>query len=171
VKYPLETPSNQEFNDLASEFLGDPRYRRIECFKAHRDWSLLDHSLHVASLAYLWGKKRGDAIDLRSLVRAAFLHDFYFYDWHLPHKGHRLHGFRHPAEALRNAMGIYALNPLERRLIKGHMFPLTFWRLPLSKEARLLIKADHKSALYEHHHPKKEPNRPPFLENILGAAL
>ena len=36
-----------------------------------------------------------------------------------------LHGFRHPATALRNARKHFALNKVEENVIISHMWPLT----------------------------------------------
>ena len=53
------------------------------------------HSIRVACLSvwladrlHLWNR-----VDLRSLIRAALLHDYFLYDWHDWDNGtHRLHG-------------------------------------------------------------------------------
>ncbi|KFI60970.1 HD domain-containing protein [Bifidobacterium cuniculi] len=87
-----------------------------------------EHSVRVAELAvwladrlHLWHR-----VDLRSLVRAALLHDYFLYDWHERGDGsHRLHGFRHPARAERNARADFDLNDVEADSIRRHMFPLT----------------------------------------------
>ncbi|HBB05271.1 MAG TPA: phosphohydrolase [Firmicutes bacterium] len=148
--------SDPFFLEIVSEFLENPHYQQIDKFIAHGDWTVLDHSLNVASLCYEIGKRKGLELDYRSLIRAAMLHDFYCYDWHLPHKGKRLHGFRHPGFAIKEASKYFELSPFEKKLIHVHMFPLTFWRFPLSKEARLLVKCDHISALYEHKYRKND---------------
>lgn len=158
------------FMTTVNEFLLDPYYRRIEAFCAHGDWNVLEHSLNVAKLCYFLGKRRGLDLDYRSLLRAAMLHDFYCYDWHLPHKGHRLHGFRHPKTALREANKHYPLSLFEQKLILGHMFPLTFWRLPTSKEARLLIKCDRIAALYEHRYRHHDEGRPSIYLSTIPPA-
>ena len=146
--------SDPYFLSIINEFLNDPNYLQINQFIAHGDWTVLDHSLNVATLCYEIGKRKGLNIDYRSLLRAAMLHDFYCYDWHLPHKGKRLHGFRHPGFAIKEAKKYFELSSFEIKLIHTHMFPLTFWRLPFSKEARLLVKCDHIAALYEHKYRK-----------------
>lgn len=155
------------FLETLNEFLSDPYYCEIDAHIAHGGYSVLEHCLHVASLSYLLAKRSKKAVDLRALLRGAMLHDFYRYDWHLPHKGHRLHGFRHPAYALKLASERYSLSPLERRLIKNHMWPLTFWRIPLSKEERILCHADRLSAFYEHRYAKGKA-RPTLYEYAFG---
>ena len=58
------------------------------------------HSIRVACLA-VWMADRlrlWRRVDLRSLIRAALLHDYFLYDWHDWDNGeHRLHGFTHGA--------------------------------------------------------------------------
>lgn len=154
------------FVSIVSEFLSSERYKEMTRFIAHGDWSVYDHSLHVASLCYEMGKKKGLSLDYRSLIRAAMLHDYYGYDWHKPHP--RLHGFRHPYRALRNAEKDFSVSPLEAKLIKGHMFPLTFWHLPFLKEMRLLSRCDRLSAMYEHRYRKEENGRRSLFEYAFG---
>jgi uncharacterized protein len=96
------------------------------------------------------------------LIRGALLHDYYLYDWHKKHKGHRLHGFRHPSWALHNALMVYDLSKKERNIIRSHMFPLTFLHWPHSKEAWIVSKMDHKEARAELHE-----QRVPLLQKLV----
>ena len=94
----------------------------------HGNVSTFAHSIRVACLAvwladrlHLWRR-----VDVRSLVRAALLHDYFLYDWHDDDNGtHRLHGFTHGRAALVNAQRDFRLNRVERNSILHHMFPLT----------------------------------------------
>ena len=140
---------NEHFDPIARPLLEAPEYQQLKAYRAHGEVSVFDHSLFVAERAYLYAKKRGLDLDYASLVRGALLHDYYLYDWHKKHKGHRLHGFRHPAWALHNALLVYDLNEVERDVIRSHMFPLTFWRWPHSQEAWIVRKMDHKEARVE----------------------
>ena len=93
------------------------------------------HSIRVACLSvwladrlHLWNR-----VDLRSLIRAALLHDYFLYDWHDWDNGtHRLHGFTHG----------------ERDSIEHHMFPLTPYP-PKYIEGYLVTAADKISATKE----------------------
>jgi uncharacterized protein len=144
--------SEFEFSDaIASPLINQAEYQSMKNYRAHGQVSVYDHSLFVAERAYLYAKKRHLDLDYTSLVRGALLHDYYLYDWHKKHKGHRLHGFCHPAWALHNALLAYDLNPTERDIIRNHMFPLTLFHWPHSKEARLVSKMDHKEARVEMH--------------------
>ncbi|RSX56133.1 phosphohydrolase [Bifidobacterium dolichotidis] len=94
----------------------------------HGRISTYDHSVRVACLAvkladrlHLWRR-----VDLKSLVRAALLHDYFLYDWHHHDGGtHRWHGFRHGRTAATNAHRDFNLNHVEHNSIHRHMFPLT----------------------------------------------
>lgn len=124
------------------------------------------HSIRVACLA-VWMADRlrlWRRVDLRSLIRAALLHDYFLYDWHDWDNGeHRLHGFTHGRAALENAMRDFGdLNHVERDSIARHMFPLT----PLPPryiEGYLVTMADKVSATRETLSPdrfSKQPKAP-----------
>lgn len=86
---------------------------------------------------------------LRSLIRAALLHDYFLYDWHDWDNGtHRLHGFTHGKTAMRNAIRDFKLNQIERDSIEHHMFPLTPYP-PKYIEGYLVTAADKISATKE----------------------
>lgn len=128
------------------------RHMQIErsCYQ-HGVVTTFAHSIRVACLSvycadrlHLWG-----VVDLRSLIRAALLHDYFLYDWHDWDGGsHRLHGFTHPRTSLRNAMRDFDLNEIERNSILRHMFPLTPIP-PRYVEGYLVTLADKLSATAE----------------------
>jgi uncharacterized protein len=62
-------------------------------------------------------------LDYRSAARGGLLHDYFLYDWH--HAPYKLHGFKHPNRALKNAQNDFDLNKIEIDIIKKHMWPLT----------------------------------------------
>ncbi|MBT1165776.1 HD domain-containing protein [Bifidobacterium simiarum] len=120
------------------------------CFQ-HGAVTTYAHSIRVACLAvyfadrlHLWHH-----VDLRSLIRAALLHDYFLYDWHAWDNGtHRLHGFTHGHAALANALKDFHLNAVERDSIANHMFPMTP-RPPRYLEGYLITMADKISATRE----------------------
>ena len=77
------------------------------------------------------------------------LHDYYLYDWHDKNKGFRWHGFKHHRFALANAEKDFDLTEKEKNIIYSHMFPLTFWCLPRSREAWIVTLADKRVAFAE----------------------
>lgn len=91
----------------------------------HGSVSVFEHSVCVA-IVCLWLVHRLHLkVNQRALVRGALLHDYFLYDWHIPGRGHRWHGFTHPRRALENALGEFELGKQERNAILRHMFPLT----------------------------------------------
>ena len=133
---------DSEFRKAALPILTNPEYQLMKQYMAHGHYTVYSHCFRVALFAYSYAKSKNMDIDYTSLIRGCLLHDYYLYDWHHLHEGHRLHGFRHPYFALRNAKKRFQLNRKERNMILSHMFPLTFWTIPLSKEAWLLTHAD-----------------------------
>lgn len=120
-------------------------------FVQHGDVSVYEHVVAVAvescriadALA-----RHGITVDRPSLVRGALLHDYFLYDWHDPNPSHRLHGFRHPFFALRNAEDDFILGERERNIIARHMFPLVPVP-PTCREAWIVCGADKLVALRE----------------------
>ncbi len=137
------------FIEVAKEIIESDIYMKMKDYCAHGNISVYEHSLYVAEYAYLYAKKKGLDLDYKSLIRGALLHDFYLYDWHRSGEGHKLHGFRHPFFAYRNAKKHFSINDIEGNIIKAHMFPIVFWCIPRYKETWVVIKADRHCAYYE----------------------
>lgn len=114
----------------------------------HGDTSVLRHSMQVANLSLKIVDKLKLRVNERSLLRGALLHDYFLYDWHEKDKSHRLHGFRHPSFALKNAKEDYKLNETEENIILRHMFPLVPIP-PTCTEAWIVCFADKYCALNE----------------------
>lgn len=120
-------------------------------FVQHGDVSVYEHVVAVAVESCRMADAlacHGIAVDRPSLVRGALLHDYFLYDWHDPEPWHRLHGFRHPFFALRNAEADFALGERERNIIVRHMFPLVPVP-PTCREAWIVCGADKLVALRE----------------------
>lgn len=116
----------------------------------HGNISVRQHTINVARYSVLFSEKMRIPCDRRALIRGALLHDFFLYDWH--DKEHisifKLHGFYHPGIALRNAEKEFELSPIEREVIKKHMWPLTIVP-PLCREAWIVTMADKYCSLME----------------------
>ena len=80
-------------------------------------------------------------MDERALMRGAILHDYFLYDWHDPDPSHRLHGYRHPGTACKNAVRDFNVGKVEQNMIRHHMFPLTPTP-PTCREGVILCIAD-----------------------------
>ena len=123
--------------------------RQMRAYVQHGTVSTYDHCVRVAAVSYLLNRRLGLGADERSLVRGAFLHDFYLYDWHDPTQHARLHGLHHPALAAENAERYYTLNDKERNIIRSHMWPLTITAVPACREAVIVCIADKWCSLVE----------------------
>ncbi len=122
-------------------------------YKQHGKTSVYTHSRNVAYRSYClakWLEKRYNIkFDYDNLVGGAYLHDFCLYDWHIKDKRHRLHGFKHPKTAAKNAKNICEANIEEQNIIKSHMWPLTITKIPKSKEAAIVSIVDKYCAIEE----------------------
>lgn len=138
--------TRQRMEKYADDILESYNFRKTEKYMQHGSVSVRRHCLSVAECSILigeWLKERGISYHEREMVRGALLHDYFLYDWHGrvggDHK--RLHGFFHPAVALRNAGREYELTDRERDIIAKHMWPLTI-KPPACREAWIVTAAD-----------------------------
>ncbi len=123
--------------------------KQMKMFIQHGDTSTYTHCLAVSYYSYRVCRHLPIHVDLISVTRGALLHDLYLYDWHIPDKSHRLHGFYHPGIAWRNADLYFKLNEREEDIIKKHMWPLTLTRVPRYKEALIVCFVDKICSLCE----------------------
>ncbi len=138
-----------EFCDLLQEFLEQEQVHEMNNYIQHGNTSTYLHSIQVAYYSYCLARRLPIRYDRKSLVRGAMLHDFYLYDWHIPDRIHRLHGYVHPSFALRNAKKYFELNQIEEDIISKHMWPLTLTKVPRYKEALLVCLVDKFCSLAE----------------------
>ncbi len=136
------------FKQTVEPLLQHPDVWGMKAFIQHGDVSTLQHSIAVSYYSFLLSRKLGISCDHGALIRGALLHDFYLYDWHIPDKSHRLHGFTHPHKALFNAQTRFCLGRVECDIILKHMWPLTP-RFPACREAWLVTLADKYCSLLE----------------------
>jgi len=117
-------------------------------YTQHGHTDRLTHSLAVAYVSCKLADKLRLRCDKKSMIRGALLHDYFHYRWQDDPKKYRLHGFTHPRSALANAEKDFRLNPIEKDIIRKHMFPLTLTP-PRYKESALVSAADKICAVYE----------------------
>ena len=91
----------RSFYSCISDLLKQPDVLAMKDIAQHADVNCLQHCLYVAYLSFRMC--RFFHLDYHAAARGALLHDLFLYDWHIPDKTHRLHGFTHPAKALENA--------------------------------------------------------------------
>lgn len=137
-----------DLREHAADILDSDKMASEKNFMQHGTTSCYEHSIMVACMSVTLARRFRISVDERSMVRGALLHDYFLYDWHVPDKSHRLHGFTHPFAALKNAERDFELNAMERDIIVKHMFPLNPF-LPKYKESVLVCLADKMCALKE----------------------
>ncbi|MDR1420916.1 MAG: phosphohydrolase [Treponema sp.] len=144
----LSPGSREPFYRYAKDILESDQFAVCRDFIQHGTVSVYAHSVAVASLSFSmacflrdvpFGRPR---INLRSLVRAALLHDFFLYDWHTPERMWSLHGWTHPVTAARNAEKMFGASQKEYSLIRTHMWPYTLLHPPRHLEGWLICLAD-----------------------------
>ena len=138
----------------AVSILASPNFQKIADFVQHGTTSCQAHCLAVARMSLRLAARLPLRHDPASLVRGALLHDFFLYDWHIPQASPGLHGYTHPGTALANAEAEFALNRVERDIIRRHMFPLTIVP-PRHVESWLVCIADKLCSLGEIFQPRR----------------
>jgi len=116
------------------------------------------HCISVANASIKFAERLHIHYQKRALIRGALLHDYFLYDWHLPHKENNWHGFRHAKIALKNASRDYKLDKYEIEIIKKHMWPLTIIP-PKYREAWIVNLADTYCSLLETFHIHKNEKK------------
>ena len=143
---PLE---RTKFRALVRGWADDPQVLKMRGYIQHGNVTTYAHCMRVAMTSFWLNRHlclHGDEV---SLVRGALLHDFYLYDWHHCADLPGLHGFEHPARALKKAEEFFPLNDKERNIIASHMWPLTLTKIPRCREAAIVCLADKLCSLQE----------------------
>ena len=145
-----------ELNHYGWDILHSENFDSSKNNMQHGRISVKEHSIQVARLSVAFSEWLGIEHSRRDLVRGALLHDYFLYDWHEVDRvnPHRLHGFHHPARALKNAEKEYDLTDRQREIIIKHMWPLTI-KPPMCREAWLVTMADKYCSLLETIHLQK----------------
>ncbi len=118
----------------------------------HGGVSVNEHVKSVARTSLAINEKFRLGADEKQLARGALLHDYFLYDWHdkeYLQNRQRLHGYHHPATALKNASEDYDLSEKEKDIIRNHMWPLTITHFPKHKEGWIVLTADKYCSLLE----------------------
>lgn len=145
----MKNKEKEEFDSLIKKYIEEPVVQSMKEYVQHGSVSTYEHSLKVTQICFKMNRRLHLNLDEEKLISAAMLHDFYLYDWHKSSKEHRLHGFFHPHIAAVNAKKYFDLGEKECRAIESHMWPLTFRKIPSSREAWILCLADKYCALKE----------------------
>lgn len=127
------------FCETVGDILTHPRFNEMREYHHHKEIDCHFHSVFVAYLTYKIC--RFTSCNTEEATRAAILHDFYLYDWHIT-KHDELHAWYHPKQAKINAEKYFgSLTPKQEDMILAHMWPLHLMP-PRSKEGMVLTMAD-----------------------------
>ena len=122
--YRMDTEDWNSYLKYAGDLYNTPQLQGLAEFEQHFKINRLQHIRSVAYLSFLISRKL--KLDYTSTARAATMHDLFYYDWREDDLSHKLHGYRHPRTALKNAFYLCgSLNKKEVDIIKNHMWPLT----------------------------------------------
>lgn len=115
---------NTDLKIILDELSLSDNFLNNKNFIQHGNTSIYEHVISVAEYSLFLADKYNLKVDKKSLIRGALLHDYFLYDWHIPCKSHRLHGFTHAKASLLNAQKEFNLTEIEKDIIVKHMFPL-----------------------------------------------
>lgn len=150
VKTTCEQP--QDLEEVLKDYLDDEEVKKMCDYKAHGGISVYAHCLNVADLSDRIDKALGSKCDRKTLLLGALLHDFYLYDWHDARvfvNVFKMHGYTHPETACQNAIRCFDVDEGVQEVIRCHMWPLTLFHFPSSREAMIVCMADKICALKE----------------------
>ena len=119
-----ENKTIEEFIELTGDLLRNENVKLMKTFNHHGRINTHFHSVYV-SYSVLKMSNALKVNNKKEIVRAALLHDFYLYDWHIE-KHEEKHAWYHPKAAVANIEKIFGdLNDMQRDMILRHMFPLS----------------------------------------------
>ena len=143
------------------DLLENKEIRQMDDYIQHGKVTTYEHCRRVTEATDALSKKLHlKHLDRKSMLRGAMMHDFYLYDWHKKDDGsHKLHGYHHAGKARDNADEILGATIKEQEIIETHMWPLTFTKIPKSREAWLVCLADKHVSMKETVMGRKEKRK------------
>lgn len=138
----------RELEEIYSFFFNDEKVQKMKDIPMHRGSNTFNHSFLVAKVAIKRGL-RHRRINLKSILIASILHDYYLYDWRRDRNKLKRHGKNHPYIAAKNAKADFDVTEEVQKIIQAHMWPINFREFPRTKEARIVSLADDHVALKE----------------------
>ena len=159
--FKLSETKDSEYLSIVGELMRTDGVQYMSKTIQHSDITTFEHVRSVSFISYKICKHL--KWNYVAAARGALLHDLVYYDWHDSDKSHRLHGYRHPGFALKNAGELTNLSELEENIILRHMFPLTPIP-PRYKESILVSLVDKYCATKET--LRKYQRNPEVLRNV-----
>lgn len=138
----------RELEEIYSFFFNDEKVQKMKDIPMHRGSNTFNHSFLVAKVAIKRGL-RHRRVNLKSILIASILHDYYLYDWRRDRNKLKRHGKNHPYIAAKNAKADFDVTEEVQKIIQAHMWPINFREFPRTKEARIVSLADDHVALKE----------------------
>lgn len=139
----LTPDEERHIRSILEDYIQDEKVQEMKRYIQHGSVTTFDHCQSVTRASFWLNRQLHLGADTQTLLIGAFLHDFYLYDWHdSSEKWHRLHGFRHPEFARRNALEHFQVDEDVQKVIRCHMWPLTITKVPTSREALIVCLAD-----------------------------
>lgn len=147
----LTKEQKDELEAIYQFYLNNENVKRMNEIQMHRGSSCYIHSFRVAKLCVKKAARyqRYTFEDLKNVLVASILHDYYLYDWREHHELRKKHGRRHPLVACTNAIRDFDIPVEVQDIIKSHMWPLTPKLYPKTKEAKLVNRMDNHIATRE----------------------
>lgn len=169
---PVEIPTSELdkiIDKYGKDIIDSDGFQSERRFLQHGNTSTFKHSIAVARNAVNMAFTMHLDVDMKSLVAAALLHDYFLYDWHVDAPWHRLHGLTHGKTAADNVRRDFPelANDVVIDSITNHMFPLTR-TAPKHTEGWLVTAADKICATAETFNPHRFSSKfsIPVLKNI-----
>ena len=131
------------------KLIKDPHVQEMKRYIQHGKVTTYEHCVSVTKACDRLNRRLHLGADERTLLTGAILHDFYLYDWHGRSLKDWTHSYKHPIIACQNAVTYFDVDEDVQHMIRCHMWPFTFWRIPRSREAWILVIADKYCSLKE----------------------
>ena len=166
----ISEQEKRELEELYHFFLNHEKTQKMKGVQMHRGSNTFLHSFKVAKLA-IKRALRHKNVNLKAILIASILHDYYLYDWRTQKEYKAHHAKNHPFIAAENAKKDFGIDEEVMKIIQTHMWPFNIKRFPETTEARIVNFADNRIAFkealtsraYKKRHYEKELK---FIENL-----
>ena len=140
--FKLSDEEKERIEEFLKPYLSDEEVLKMKEYVQHGSVSTYEHAFRVAECCYYISRRLHIRCNEEDLMAAAFLHDFYLYDWHDADPSHKFHGFTHAEAASINAARHFHISDNAENAIRSHMWPLNITKVPRSREALILTVSD-----------------------------